>query len=236
VQDQSEQHIGQGGFDHVETWVFDLDNTLYPAHCNLFDQVDKRMGAYISTLLDVDLVEAKRIQKGFFYEYGTTLRGLMDVHKIEPHDFLTFVHDIDVSVIDPAGSLSEALTRLEGRKLVFTNGSHGHAENVLGRLGIRHHFDGVFDIADAEFVPKPEREAYDKFIAHAGFDTTRAAMFEDIARNLEVPHAMGMTTVLVCSPDNESAEFIQKSGGAGDDADHVHHVIDDLAVFLHGIV
>ena len=152
------------------------------------------MGAFISQLLDVDLVEARKIQKTFFYEYGTTLRGLMDVHRIEPEDFLDFVHDIDVSVIDPDHALSDALDRLEGRKVIFTNGSHGHAENVLGQIGIRHHFDAVFDIADADYIPKPEAEAYAMFVAHVGIDTTRAAMFEDLARNLKHPHAMGMTT------------------------------------------
>ena len=221
-----------GGFDHVDTWVFDLDNTLYPAHCNLFDQVDERMGSFISELLDVEWAEARRIQKAYFYEYGTTLRGLMDVHRIEPEDFLEFVHDIDVTVIDPDHALSDALDRLDGRKLVFTNGSHGHAENVLARIGIRHHFEAVFDISDADYIPKPEREAYDRFIAHAEIDTGRAAMFEDIARNLKHPHTLGMTTVLVKSAENESAAFIRASGGAGDDAGHVHHVIDDLAGFL----
>lgn len=233
---QAPQTLSDGGFDHVDTWVFDLDNTLYPAHCNLFDQVDQRMGAFISQLLDVDLVEAKKIQKTFFYEYGTTLRGLMDVHRIEPEDFLDFVHDIDVSVIDPDHALSDALDRLEGRKVIFTNGSHGHAENVLGQIGIRHHFDAVFDITDADYIPKPEAEAYAMFVAHVGIDTTKAAMFEDLARNLKHPHAMGMTTVLVKSPENESAEFIKRSAGAREADDHVHHVIEDLAGFLDGII
>ena len=235
VQEQAEQTVA-GGFDHVDTWIFDLDNTLYPAHCNLFDQVDQRMGTFISQLLDVDRTEARRIQKSFFYEYGTTLRGLMDVHRVEPEEFLDFVHDIDVSVIDPDHALSDALTLLEGRKLVFTNGSHDHAENVLGQIGIRHHFDAVFDITDSDYIPKPEPEAYAKFIAHAEVDTMRAAMFEDIARNLKQPHALGMTTVLVRSADNESAEFIQRTAGSREDADHVHHVIEDLAGFLSDIV
>ena len=223
----------QGGFDHVETWIFDLDNTLYPAHCNLFDQVDKRMGAFISELLDVDLVEARKIQKTYYFEYGTTLRGLMECHRIEPEEFLHFVHDIDVSVIDPDHALSDALDRLEGRKLVFTNGSHAHAENVLGQVGIRHHFDQVFDIVDADYIPKPEQRAYDMFVAMRDVDATKAAMFEDIARNLHPPHAMGMTTVLVHSPENESARFIDDQAGSG--TDHVHHVTDDLAAFLNGI-
>ena len=157
----------------------------------------------------------------------------MECHRIEPEAFLHFVHDIDVSVIDPDHALSDALDRLEGRKLVFTNGSHAHAENVLGQVGIRHHFDQVFDIVDADYIPKPERQAYDMFIAMRDVDATKAAMFEDIARNLHPPHAMGMTTVLVHSPDNESARFIDDQAGSGND--HVHHVTDDLAAFLEGI-
>ncbi len=235
VPEQAGHETAQGGFDHVETWVFDLDNTLYPAHCNLFDQVDKRMGSFISQLLDLDLVEAKRLQKSYFYEYGTTLRGLMTCHDINPTDFLDFVHDIDVSVLEANAALGEAIAALEGRKVIFTNGTHAHAENVLGQVGIRDHFEAVFDIADADYIPKPDQEAYDKFVAHVRFDTTKAAMFEDLARNLALPHAMGMTTVLVRSPENESAAFIQKAGGAGDDADHVHHVIEDLTAFLDSI-
>ena len=215
--------------------MFDLDNTLYPAHCNLFDQVDRRMGSFISDLLGVDAVEAKRIQKTYFYEHGTTLRGLMTNHGIVPDDFLAFVHDIDVSVLDPNAALGEAISRLPGRKVIFTNGTHAHAQNVLGRVGIADHFEAVFDIADADYIPKPERRAYDMFLDHLGVEPTRAAMFEDLARNLELPHALGMTTVLVRSEANESATFIQSSGGARDDAGHIHHVIDDLAGFLTGI-
>jgi putative hydrolase of the HAD superfamily len=232
----SEQGGPQGRFDHVETWVFDLDNTLYPAHCNLFDQVDQRMGSFISQLLDVDFTEARRIQKSYFYEYGTTLRGLMSRHAIDPHDFLDFVHDIDVTVIDPDTALASALERMEGRKLVFTNGSQGHADNVLGRLGIRHHFDVVFDIADAAFIPKPEPDAYAMFVERAGFDAKRAAMFEDIPRNLETPHALGMTTVLVRSPQNASAAFINERHGVSDNPPYVHHVTDDLSGFLEGLL
>ncbi len=224
-----------GGFGHVDTWVFDLDNTLYPAHSNLFDQVDQRMGSYISRLLDIDRVEARRIQKTYFFEYGTTLRGLMDKHGIDPHDFLEFVHDIDASVLAMDAMLSQALERLDGRKLVFTNGSHGHAENILGRIGIRDHFDFVFDIADADFIPKPEPDAYRMFVESSGIDTRRAAMFEDIPRNLEQPHALGMTTVLVRSADNSSAAFINEKHGISENPHYVHHETEDLAGFIAGL-
>jgi putative hydrolase of the HAD superfamily len=227
-----EAHARKGEFGHVETWVFDLDNTLYPAHCNLFDQVDQRMGSFIAELLDIDHVEARRIQKAYFFEHGTTLRGLMSNHGIDPQEFLKFVHDIDVSVLAADAELSQALNLLEGRKLVFTNGSHGHAENVLGQIGIRHHFDFVFDIADADYIPKPQPDAYSMFVEQAGFDTSTAAMFEDIPRNLEQPHVLGMTTVLVRSAGNESAEFINAKHGLEDTPDYVHHVTDDLAGFL----
>ena len=145
------------GFERVETWVFDLDNTLYPASCRLFDQIDRRMGEFISQTLGVDKMEAKRLQKAFFYEHGTTLRGLMTVYGIEPNAFLDYVHDIDHSVVKPDPALGAAILRLPGKKYIFTNGSRSHAERVAGRLGFPTHFTDIFDIVDANLVPKPER-------------------------------------------------------------------------------
>ncbi len=225
----------RGGFAHVDTWVFDLDNTLYPAHCDLFAQVDQLMGSYISELLQVEFTEARKLQKKYFYEYGTTLRGLMSRHDIDPQHFLDYVHNIDVSVLDANAALSQALDKLPGRKLVFTNGSHGHAENVLGKIGIRDHFELVFDISDADYIPKPEPVAYAMFIEHAGFDATRAAMFEDMPRNLEPSHELGMTTVLVHSPQNTSAAFINEQHGITERPDYVHHQTEDLSKFLTGL-
>ncbi|HKG74118.1 MAG TPA: pyrimidine 5'-nucleotidase [Aestuariivirgaceae bacterium] len=223
------------GFDHIEAWVFDLDNTLYPASCRLFGQIDQRMAEFIGALLKVDRAEAKRIQKGFFHEHGTTLRGLMTVHGIAPEAFLKFVHDIDHSAVPAAPELALALKTLPGRKLVFTNGTCYHAERVLDRLGIRELIDDVFDIVHCGFIPKPQREPYVKFVERTGIAPERAAMFEDIARNLEPPHELGMTTVLVQSPENTDGNIINAPLGNPAAAPFIDHVTSDLAGFLAAI-
>lgn len=219
------------GFSHVDTWVFDLDNTLYPASCRLFDQIDVKMGEFVSRLLDVDYAEAKRRQKEMFYKYGTTLRGLMTEHGITPDDFLDYVHDIDHSPVPLNTKLDEALHALPGRKLIFTNGTVAHAEKVLNRIGITHHFGDIFDIVHSDFVPKPEMEPYRKFVRQTGINPESSAMFEDIARNLEAPHALGMVTVLVVSPENKDAEHLNRTTGGIAQA-HIHHITDDLPGFL----
>jgi len=222
---------GSRGFDRTHTWIFDLDNTLYPASCRLFDQIDERMGRFISDLLKVDRVEAKRVQKQFFYDHGTTLRGLMTVHGIEPAAFLDFVHDIDHTPVCENPELGRALERLPGRKLVFTNGTVAHAERVMDRLGVRSHFAGIFDIVHSDYIPKPSQGPYEKFVREHGVDPKQSAMFEDIARNLEVPARLGMTTVLVAHAANVDGNLINaRHGDAG--AAYVHHVTDDLAGFL----
>jgi putative hydrolase of the HAD superfamily len=219
------------GFSHVDTWVFDLDNTLYPASCGLFDQIDRRICEYVSVLLKVDLAEARRMQKEYFYQYGTTLHGLMTRHKASPGEFLDYVHDIDHSPVPANPALDEALHALPGRKLIFTNGTVAHAEKVLARLGVTHHFGDIFDIVHSDYIPKPDIGPYRKFIGQFGLRARTAAMFEDIARNLKPPHDLGMTTVLVTSPDNKDAEHINAlHGGAGEP--HVDHVTTDLAGFL----
>ncbi len=219
------------GFAHVDTWVFDLDNTLYPASCRLFDQIDVKMGDFVSRLLGVDHAEAKRRQKEMFYRHGTTLRGLMTEHGITPGDFLDYVHDIDHSAVPANQPLDEALHALPGRKLIFTNGTVAHAEKVLNRIGITHHFGDIFDIVHADFIPKPEMEPYRKFVHQTGIRPGTSAMFEDIARNLLAPHELGMTTVLVTSPDNHDAVHLNRATGD----EHIHHVTGDLAGFLSGL-
>jgi putative hydrolase of the HAD superfamily len=220
------------GFEHVETWIFDLDNTLYPSSCRLFDQIDRRMGDFICELLKVDKVEAKRIQKTFFYEHGTTLRGLMTVYGIEPHSFLDYVHDIDHSPVKACPGLAAAIGKLPGRKLVFTNGTSYHAEKVLDRLGIKTLVDDVVDIVHCDFIPKPQREPYLKFVQRTGIAPQRAAMFEDIVRNLEPPHELGMTTVLVQSPDNVDGNAMNARHGDPLKSRFVDHVTQDLTKFL----
>jgi len=224
--------VSAPGFHHVDTWIFDLDNTLYPASCRLFDQIDVRMGEFISDLFKVDRVEARRIQKDFFYKYGTTLRGLMSEHQMAPETFLDYVHDIDHSPVPANVALAANLEALPGRKLVFTNGTVSHATNVMQRIGITHLFDGIFDIVHSDFIPKPERGPYEKFIAQHDVDPGKAAMFEDIARNLAVPHELGMTTVLVHDDANEDSAKINSVSGDAQGAPHVHHTTDDLAGFL----
>ena len=218
-------------FADTDAWIFDLDNTLYPRSTNLFRQVDERIRAYVRRLLNVDEAEADRIQKTFYREHGTTLRGLMLRHNVDPDDFLAFVHDIDHSVVPADPALGAALLRLPGKKYIFTNGSRGHAEKVAARLGFPEHFSDIFDIIAANLVPKPERETYDRFVKHFGVRPDRAAMFEDLTRNLIVPKSIGMKTVLVVPPGTREV-FHGEWEYEGREDDHIDFVTDDLARFI----
>jgi putative hydrolase of the HAD superfamily len=223
------------GFANVETWVFDLDNTLYPHHLNLWQQVDVRIRDYIVDFLKITHDEAFRLQKDYYKRYGTTMRGLMTEHGLQPDEFLEMVHQIDHSPLTPNPALGAAIAQLSGRKLILTNGTREHADAVLRRLEIEHHFDDVFDIRAAELEPKPQPVVYQRFLARHDVDPDKAAIFEDLARNLEVPHALGMTTVLVV-PQGAGVVLREDWELAGRDAPHVDHVTDDLAGFLRGIV
>jgi len=218
-------------FGHVETWVFDLDNTLYPHHVNLWQQVDERVRDYIARYLKVTQEEAFRLQKDYYKRYGTSMRGLMTVHGMKPDDFLDFVHQIDHSPLTPNAALGAAIEGLQGRKLILTNGTRRHADAVLARLKLDRHFDDVFDIVAAELEPKPSPQTYDRFLKLHAIDAGKAAMFEDLARNLAVPHALGMTTVLVV-PEHTREVFREGWELEGRDAPHVDHVTDDLVGFL----
>jgi putative hydrolase of the HAD superfamily len=222
------------GFSHVDTWVFDLDNTLYPRHLNLWQQVDERIREYVAKFLDVGREEAFRVQKDYYRRYGTTMRGLMTEHGLNPDDFLDFVHEIDHSPLEPNPVLGAAIEALPGRKLILTNGTRKHADAVTRRLAIDHHFEGVFDIVAAELEPKPSPQTYDRFLEAHGVDPSSAAMFEDLARNLAVPHALGMTTVLVV-PHGTREVFRESWEMEGPGEPHVDHVTDDLAKFLEQI-
>ena len=222
------------GFGEIETWVFDLDNTLYPHHLNLWQQVDARIRDYIVGFLNVTPDEAFRVQKDYYRRYGTTMRGLMEEHGLDPDKFLAVVHEIDHSPLTPDPALGAAIASLSGRKLILTNGTRRHAEAVMRRLEIEQHFDDVFDIAAADLEPKPRPQVYDRFLKRHGVDPAKAAIFEDLARNLEVPHALGMTTVLVV-PSGIREVFREEWELAGRDAPHVDHVTDDLGGFLRGI-
>jgi len=222
------------GFGAVETWVFDLDNTLYPHHLNLWQQVDERIRDYIANFLRVTPAEAFRVQKDYYRRYGTSMRGLMEEHGLNPDEFLEVVHQIDHSPLTPNPALGAAVAQLPGRKLILTNGTRRHAEAVMGRLEIAEHFEDVFDIAAADLEPKPRPSVYDRFLARHNVDPRKAAIFEDLARNLEVPHALGMTTVLVV-PGGTREVFREEWELAGRDAPHVDHVTDDLTGFLRDI-
>jgi putative hydrolase of the HAD superfamily len=215
---------GPGMIGEIADWVFDLDNTLYPARCRLFDQVDRRIGLFIQNRLGLDVVAARLLQKQYFRQHGTTLSGLMTHHAVEPELFLDFVHDIDLAPVEPSPALDAALARLPGRKFIFTNGSNAHAARVMDRLGVARHFDGVFDIADAGYVPKPAPATYERLVRRYAIAPTRAAMIEDLPRNLRPAAELGMTTVLVLTGE-EWAEA-DKAGK------HIHHVTDDLVGWL----
>ncbi|HEX2151487.1 MAG TPA: pyrimidine 5'-nucleotidase, partial [Stellaceae bacterium] len=178
----------------IETWIFDLDNTLYPASCRLFDQVQQRMNEYICNRFGVSPDEAAELRRTYFREHGTTLRGLMTVNRIDPHEFLAFVHEIDLSCVPPDPALAAAMARLRGRKIIHTNGSVRHAERLLEHLGLAESFSGIIDIAAAEFDPKPSLAGYNLLLRRHAVDPRRALMVEDIARNLAPAAALGMTT------------------------------------------
>jgi putative hydrolase of the HAD superfamily len=219
---------GMASLRNAEAWVFDLDNTLYPATVDLFSQIDVRMRDYIAGFLGVDADQAYLLQKKYFRDYGTSLRGLMRQHGMDPGPFLDHVHDIDVNVLAASPALEAVLARLPGRKLVFTNASVDHAERVMDRLGIAHHFDAVFDIIEAQYIPKPEPEIYPILVERHGLDPARTVMVEDIARNLAPAAALGMTTVWV--------RTVSEHGADGAEEDYVHHVVDDLVAWLEDVL
>jgi len=208
----------------VETWIFDLDNTLYPASSRLFEQVQVRMNEYICTRLGVTLDEAAALRRKYFQEHGTTMHGLMAVNRVDPHEFMAFVHDVDLSAVPANPELVAALEGLSGRKLVYTNGSVPHAENLLKHLGITHCFNDIFDIAASEFVPKPAMAPFRTFVARYGVEPARALMIEDMARNLAPAAELGMTTAWVRTSVDWAA--------IASDADYIHYVVEDLAGFL----
>ena len=208
-------------FTHVTTWVFDLDNTLYPPRYRLFDQIEVRMTDWVMTALKVGRTEADRLRQHYWQTYGTTLSGLMREHGIDPGPYLTDVHDIDFSVLPRDPDLAAAVAALPGRKIIYTNGGANYAGRVLAARGLDGLFDAIYGIEEAGFLPKPERGAYDVIFGRDGLDPARAAMFEDDPRNLRAPHEMGLRTVLVADKPVPAL--------------HIHHHTDDLTRFLAGL-
>ncbi len=206
----------------IDTWIFDLDNTLYPPEVRLFDQIEVRMTAWVATELGVNQDEANRIRRDYWLRYGTTLAGLMREHDVDPGPYLTDVHDISMANIAPDPALADAIGALPGRRIVYTNGCEPYARRVIEARGLSGQFHAVYGVEHAGYLPKPEREAYDAIIGLDGFHPARAAFFEDDARNLREPHGLGMRTIHV-SPDTSDEPFI-------------HHRTTDLAGFLTSLL
>ncbi len=183
--------------NEIECWIFDLDNTLYPASVDLFGQINVKMSNYIMNLLDVDKVAADKLRAAYWKKYGTSLAGLMQNHKIDPEDFLTTVHDIDFSVLQKDPNLLDALNNLPGKKLVYTNGTAPYAREVLKHRELLDIFDEIYGVEDATYIPKPLPEAFEIIFSKANIVHNRSAMFEDEVRNLEVPFKLGLKTILV---------------------------------------
>jgi len=181
----------------IKFWIFDLDNTLYSGNTKVFEQVDKKMTEYISKKLKVDKEDAKKIQKKYFHEYNTTLNGMIKNHKINANEFLEFVHDINIDFLQKDTNLAKEIEKLDGIKIIFTNGSRKHALNVTKRLGVDQLFDDIFDIVDCDFIPKPLMEPYKKLVKKHKIDPKLCVLVEDIARNLKPAYEMGMKTVWI---------------------------------------
>ena len=228
----------QTGLSHIRDWVFDLDNTLYPAECDLFAEIDARMTDFVARFLRVSFDEARTLQKRYYAEHGTTLKGLMTLHGMAPDEFLHHVHEIDLSPLPVSTDLRSAITALPGRKFVYTNGSRRHAQRVTSYMNLADLFDGMFAIEDSEFHPKPDQRSYDAFCARFDVRPDQAILFEDMNRNLAPADAMGFATVLVTSTaewaDHEPEDA--RPARKGDDhGEHIHYVTDDLTGFLNSL-
>ena len=212
---------------HIRNWIFDLDNTLYPANINLFSQVDQRITDYIADRFGLDPVAARAKQKEYFHARGTTLAGLMDDHGTDPHDYLGYVHDVEMDVLEHNAPLVAAIARLPGRKRIFTNGDTPYARRVLDRIGLSESFEAIHDIHATNYVPKPEPAVYEGFCAAYDIDPLASIFFEDMARNLKPAKAIGMTTVWI---DNGSEQH------ADQDRDFIDFTISDITGWLHEIL
>ena len=211
----------------IKYWLFDLDNTLYDGATKVFEQVDKKMTKFISEKLNVNKEEARKIQKNYFQEYNTTLNGMIKHHKIDADEFLEFVHDVDLNFLDKDEVLEDEIKKLEGKKIIFTNGSRAHAENVTKRIGINKLFDGIFDIVDSDFVPKPAIESYKRLIDKYKIEPQYCILVEDIARNLKPAHELGMKTVWIKNKEPWAAEFSNES--------FINYRVENLTNFLKEI-
>jgi len=217
---------------HINTWIFDLDNTLYRSETNLYVQIEARMTEFIARLLDVRLSEAFTLQHFYFRSYGSTLRGLMECDHVDPEEFLSYIHEIDLSPLRPEPRLRPALERLPGRRFVLTNSCRNYASRVLDQIGLNGIWDDIWDIRTLGFEPKPRPAAYQRIVEAGGFDPKAAAMIEDTPRNLVPAYRMGMTTVFLRTASQWSIKGPQV---AATPRQNFHHTIDDLAQFLQTI-
>ena len=211
----------------IKYWIFDLDNTLYSGEARVFEQVSKRMTKYLSEKLKVNATEAKKIQKNYFHKYNTTLNGMIKNHKIDANEFLEFVHDIDINFLKNDTALKQEMEMLNGKKIIFTNGSKKHAMNVTKKIGIQHCFDDIFDIVDSDFVPKPSIEPYKKLVEKHKIDPKLCVFVEDIARNLKPAYEMGMKTVWIENDEPWAKKF--------SDSNFINYKTDNLSEFLKKI-
>ena len=211
----------------IKYWLFDLDNTLYSGQTKVFDQVDKKMSKFISEKLNVNIKEARKIQKSYFHEYNTTLNGMIKNHQIDANEFLEFVHDVNLDFLKKDKFLENEIMKLDGKKIIFTNGSKAHAKNVTQKIGIDKLFDGVFDIVDSDFIPKPSKEPYKKIIENYKIEPQYCIFFEDIARNLKPAYELGMKTVWIKNEEPWAAKFSESK--------FIDFKTDNLAKFLKEI-
>ena len=214
-------------FKLINCWIFDLDNTLYSGKTKVFEQVDKRMSKFISEKLNVNTDEARKIQKNYFYKYNTTLNGMIKNHKIDPDEFLDFVHDINIDFLEKDHELGKQIKNLKGKKIIFTNGSRKHAINVTKKIGIDQYFDDIFDIVSSNFIPKPAIEPYKKLVKKHKIDPKLCVLVEDIARNLKPAYEMGMKTVWIENDEPWASKF--------SDSEFVNYRTNNLSEFLKKI-
>ena len=212
----------------IDDWVFDLDNTIYPAKSNLFARVAEKMTLFLMQEFSLEEADAAALKTRLFREYGTTMHGLMKEFGMDSKPFLDFVHDIDLSDVSPDKELDDLLGKLPGNKHIFTNGTVAHAENILGAFGLRSHFDVIFDIVAANHEPKPAMRPYEMFLSHSGINPVKAVMIEDMAVNLKAPAALGMGTIWI-EHDHDWAR-------AGSEQDYVHYQSADIKSCLREIL
>ena len=223
-------------FSAVTNWIFELDNTLYPRRSNLFAQIDIRITHYVMAVTKLEFAQARVLQKSYYRDFGTTLNGLMQQYAIDPEHFLRTVHDIDYSPVEPHPALVAALAGLPGRKFILTNGDVPHAKAVLARLGVDPGlFEVIHDVKAMNYRPKPERSAYDGLLAAFAIDPGAAAMFDDLDKNLVIPHELGMETVHVVAGADFAHEQVEAWELAPARGAHVHHRTEDLVAFLGGL-